>query len=158
MPKHGDGEPFMPRRSWTIVAPPSPVAGRPLRGQPALAERRPTWREQAIAAARRAEQARPEALRADLAARLHTLTDLVVEPAAVYIDDEARTATVTVDGVTFRLAGQTLALRRPCAYCGTGQFTSPAIDSLADLGYALDGWRPLHDDCGPLDPDESISL
>jgi hypothetical protein len=38
-------------------------------------------------------------------------------------------------------------LVRHCEYCGTGRFESPEIENLADLGYALSAWHPLHEDC-----------
>ena len=117
---------------------------------------RPSWREEAITAYRQIERERPLALRMDLATRVQALTGTPVAPDSVYVNREAGTATVAVAGCVFRLTQRELAILRPCAYCGTGQFTSPAIESLADLDYALIGWEPLHDDCQPTDADDSL--
>jgi hypothetical protein len=59
-----------------------------------------------------------------------------------------------VDGITLRLHRRSLALVRTCAYCGTGRFESPKISNLADLGYALSTWKPLHEDCEVFSPEE----
>ncbi len=120
--------------------------------QSSVATARPTWREEAIAAARREATTAALTLRADLASRVRALTASPVAPDSVYADSDAGSATVTVDGTTFRLAQGTLVVLRPCAHCGTGQFASPPIASVADLGRALDGWQPSHDDCRPEDP------
>lgn len=109
------------------------------------------WRDDAIAAAHRAAVEAVLSLRAELAARVSRLTGIPVAPDLVYADNIAGIATVTVDGATFRLAQGRLTLLRPCAACGTGQFASPSINGIADLGRALDAWDPLHDDCQPED-------
>lgn len=64
-----------------------------------------------------------------------------------------RTASIRVDGVLFRWADSQLFVIRPCAYCGLGAFTSVAIHRLEELGFALGGWQPLHDDCQPVEGD-----
>ena len=112
------------------------------------------WREEAIIAFRRGERTLALALRTDLAARIRAVTGIPVAPDSVYADGQSGIATVTVDGAIFRLAQGELVLLRPCAHCGTGQFASPAIGSVADLGRALDGWQPFHVDCEPEDPAE----
>ena len=119
--------------------------------QSSVATARPTWREEAIAAARREATTAALTMRAELASRGRALTGIPVAPDSVYADGDAGIATITVDGTTFRLAQGTLVLLRPCAECGTGQFASPPIASDADLGRALDGWQPFHDDCRPGD-------
>ena len=88
---------------------------------------------------------RPD-LRWDLAARVLALTGRRISPEDVYADD--RYAVVGVDGATFRLYRHgSLVLVRHCDYCGIGHFESPEIKDLADLGYALSAWLPLHEDC-----------
>ena len=73
-------------------------------------------------------------------------------PDSIYVDGEAGCATVAAGGSVFRLTGGSLVLLRPCAHCGTGQFASPPVERLADLGYALAEWQPLHDECRQADP------
>ena len=107
----------------------------------------PTWREEAIAEARREAAESGLTLRAELASRVRALTARPVAPDTVDAAGEAGLPIVTVDGTTFRLARGTLVVLHPCARCGTGQFASPPIVGVADLGRALDGWQPLHDDC-----------
>ena len=88
---------------------------------------------------------RPD-LRWDLAARVLALTGRRISSEDVYADD--RYAVVGVDGATFRLYRHgSLVLVRHCDYCGIGHFESPEIKDLADLGYALSAWLPLHEDC-----------
>ena len=116
----------------------------------------PSWHEDALAAYRYRERERLLALRMELVTRVQALTGHQVAPDAVYVNREAGTATVAVDGSIFRLARRQLTLLRPCAYCGTGQFASRAIESLADLDFALVGWVPLHDDCQPADASDTI--
>ena len=112
----------------------------------------PIWREDAIAAARRKATTVVLTMRAELASRVRALTGIPVAPDSVYADGDVGVANITVDGTTFRLAQGTLVILRPCAYCGTSHFVSPPVASIADLGRALDGWQPLHDDCRPEDP------
>jgi hypothetical protein len=122
----------------------------------AVSEGAPTWREGAITAHRRIERERALALRADLAARVRTLTGSAVAPDTVYLNRETGVATVAVDGARFRLSGGALVLLRPCAHCGTGQFASAPIEDCADLGGALADWTPLHEECQPEDSAEGL--
>lgn len=95
---------------------------------------RPSWREEAITAYRQIERDRPLALRMDLATRVQALTGTPVAPDSVYVNRRSgRTATVAVAGSVFRLTQRELVILRPCAYCGTGQFAGPAIESLANI-------------------------
>jgi len=93
-------------------------------------------------------------LRAEFAARVLALKELCVPPEDVYTDTQGRLAVAGIDGTTFRLhrhgEARALVLVRPCAYCGTGHFESPEIETRADLGYALSAWTPLHEDCEDL--------
>jgi hypothetical protein len=114
------------------------------------------WKEQAVEEHERSLTGRSADLRAELAVRLMNLTGRRTSPDDVYVDQDARLGTVSVDGVAFRLYGRRLVLRRPCAYCGTSRFESPEITCLADLGYALSSWRPLHEECEDHDPHGSL--
>ena len=89
-----------------------------------------------------------------LAGRVLALTGREIPASLVYADPDRHTARVTVDGVSFRLAGDQVVLLSPCAYCGVREFESPAIESPADLGYALSVWKPYCRDCIPEDPSE----
>jgi hypothetical protein len=113
-----------------------------------------SWRSRAVEAHLRAEQGLTNGLRDQMAARLLSLTGSVIAPEAIFVNTEARRATTVLDGVIFRLDGSDLTILRACAYCGTDQFTSPAIRTIADLGFALTDWTPLHKDCQPEDPAE----
>mgnify|MGYP001095839894 CR=1 FL=1 len=81
---------------------------------------------------------------------MRALTQIPAAPDSIYADGDAGIATITAGGTTFRLVRGTPGNLRPCASCGTGQFASPSIASVADR--ALDGWRPCHDDYRPEDP------
>jgi hypothetical protein len=117
-----------------------------------LATRPQTWHSRAVEAYRQSERDGNAALRADLAARVSALTERAVAPGSVYVDSADRTATVNLDGVTFRLRRHELVLLRPCPECGLGHYESPAIATVADLGYALSAWRPACQNCLPEDP------
>jgi hypothetical protein len=106
----------------------------------------------AIAAYRQAQPALDADLRAEMASRLSELTGSTIAPAAIFVEPHTRTAIVVIDQVVFRLTNHELVVVRPCAYCATGHFISPAIADATDLGYALAEWEPLHDDCAPEDP------
>jgi hypothetical protein len=93
-------------------------------------------------------------LQADLANRLLALIGREIPTGSVYVNSEARTARVSIDGVSFRLMRDRLVLLAPCAYCGVREFESPALESRADLGYALSDWKPYCPDCMPLDQDQ----
>lgn len=72
-----------------------------------------------------------------MAARLRSLNGLAVATERNHADAATRTAIAVVDGSVFRLIGRDLTLLRPCAHCGTGQFASPAIRAITDLGAAI---------------------
>jgi hypothetical protein len=91
-------------------------------------------------------------LRTELARRVQVLTGREVLPDLVYADPDKQLARVTVDGVSFRLTRGQVVLLSPCAYCGVRAFESSAIESPADLGYALSVWKPHCRDCVPEDP------
>jgi hypothetical protein len=140
------------------------IAGRPSRRAmphtaPTLADRLQETgtrdgMTRAIAAYRKAQPAMTAELRADMAARLIALTGQTIASETIFVESHTRTAIAVVENVVFRLVDQELVVLRPCAYCGTGQFASPAIHNVVDLGYALSEWEPLHDDCAPEDPRE----
>lgn len=118
--------------------------------------REASWREEAIGAHRQAERERALALRADLAARVRALTGIPVGADSVSLNRETGEATVAVDGVLFRLVRGAMVLMRPCAHCGTGEFLSAPIEDRADLGGALAGWLPLHEECRAEETAESL--
>ena len=91
-------------------------------------------------------------LRTELARRVQDFTGRVVMPDLVYADPDKQLARVSVDGVSFRLTRGHVVLLSPCAYCGVREFESSAIESPADLGYALSVWEPYCRDCVPEDP------
>jgi hypothetical protein len=93
-------------------------------------------------------------LQAELARRILALTGREIPASLVYADPDRLTARVSVDGVSFRLTRGEVVLLAPCAYCGVREFESPAIESLADLGYALSAWKPYCRDCPQEDPNE----
>jgi hypothetical protein len=111
-----------------------------------------SWQERAIAAYRLG-QPDEAALRLKLAAAVYALTGRTVAPDAIFVDLVARAASAPVDGVLFRWADGQLHLLRPCAHCGLGAFASPPLQRAEDLGFALNSWRPLHDDCQPFEAD-----
>jgi hypothetical protein len=88
----------------------------------------------------------------DLIARIAALTGHTLAPESVYVDRAARMATVTLDGIVFRLRRGELVLLRACPECGLGHYESPAIGTLADLGYTLSTWQPECRNCAPEDP------
>lgn len=90
-------------------------------------------------------------LRTELARRVQDLTGREVLPDLVYADPDKQFARVSVDGVSFRLTHGQVVLLSPCAYCGVREFESSAIESPADLGYALSVWKPHCRDCVPGD-------
>ncbi|NTU79503.1 MAG: hypothetical protein HGA45_08890 [Chloroflexales bacterium] len=113
---------------------------------------RTDWQARAIAAYSR-EQLDAAALRLKLTTAVHTLTSRTVETGAIFADPLGQVASARVDGVLFRWADSQLVVIRPCAHCGLGTFTSPAVGRVADLGFALGAWQPLHDDCRPFEAD-----
>lgn len=112
------------------------------------------WRDQAIEEYERSLPGRSADLRAELAARLLILTGRRISPEEIYTDTDGRLAATSVEDMTFRLYSGRLMLARSCAHCGTGRFESLEIGDLADLGYALSSWRPLHEDCEAYDSED----
>ncbi len=106
-----------------------------------LTDGRTDWRTAAIAAYREVEQEEWAALPAVLAARIRDLTGHVVPRSAIWTDRAARTATVAVDGVLFRLRQRTVTLTRTCAIASTGYVESAPITHRSDLGRALLAWE-----------------
>lgn len=111
-----------------------------------------SWQTLAIAAYHRSQPDEAE-LRRKLAAAVETLTRCAIDPDAIVVDLEGRAASIHVDEVHFRWANSQVFVLRPCAYCGLGTFTSAPVASAEALGFALDGWEPLHDDCRPFEAD-----
>jgi hypothetical protein len=106
----------------------------------------------AVEAYRKAERDEISGLRDELAAWVAALTERTVPLESIYVDQTDRTATVAVDGVTFQLRRHALVVLRYCPECGLGPYESPAIQTLADLGYALSAWQPPCRNCAPEDP------
>jgi hypothetical protein len=111
-----------------------------------------TWHGRAVEAYRQAEREEVAALQAEMVSRIAALIRRDIEAASVYVDRAERTATVAVDGVVFRLRSGDLVLQRSCLECGIGRYDSPAIRTLADLGYALGTWQPPCVNCQAEDP------
>jgi len=112
------------------------------------------WKAETIEIYRLGKASLERDLQAEVAHRLLTLTGREIPPGLVYVDSEARTARVRVDGVSFRLIPGQLVLLAPCAYCGVQEFESLALETRADLGYALSDWKPYCPDCIPNDPED----
>lgn len=89
-----------------------------------------------------------------VAARIYELTGHTIGADSVVIDQDGRTARVSVDGIRWRWNGDHLVLLRPCAHCGCGEFASPRLQSPADLGFALSDWQPRHAECTVFEADE----
>jgi len=116
------------------------------------------WQVQAIEKYERSLPAGRAGLREELAARILVLTGLRVSSEDAYADASGRLAVAGVDGTTLRLyRGGDLVMVRSCAYCETGRFESPQISDVADFGYALGVWRPLHEDCEDQDGSENLA-
>ena len=92
------------------------------------------------------------ALRSELSRRIEAIMNYRPSPETIYANPVTLVATISLNGSLFRLEGERLALIRPCAYCGTGEFRSIPLTDLADLAYALAVWEPLHPDCREADP------
>ena len=106
-----------------------------------------TWHSRAVEAYRQAERDEIGALQAEMVSRVAALIRRNVEAESVYVDRPERTAIVAVDGIVFRLRIGELVIQRSCAECGIGRYESPAIRTLADLGYALSAWQPACVSC-----------
>jgi hypothetical protein len=117
-----------------------------------LSSRPQTWHYRAVEAYRQTAQDEIAALPVDLSARVAALTGRALAPESVYVDRAERAATLALDGIVFRLRRDELVLLRPCPECGLGHYESPAIERLADLGYALSAWQPACSNCAPEDP------
>jgi hypothetical protein len=116
------------------------------------------WHSRAVEKYERTFTKERARLRTDLSARLLGLTGTPIPEEHVHVDASGRLAVAGVDGETFRLYRQDgIVLVRPCDYCGTGRFESPKINDRADLGYALQAWRPLHDDCEDFEASETLA-
>lgn len=116
------------------------------------------WQIQAIADYERTLPAGRGGLREELVAQILVLTGRRVSPEDAYADADGRVAVMGVDGTTFRLyRNGPLVMVRTCAYCGTGHFESPRISGVADLGYALGAWRPLHEECEDYDASKTLA-
>jgi hypothetical protein len=122
------------------------------RPNPRVISRPQTWHSRAVQAYRQAEREEVAALQAEMVSRIAALIRRDIEAGAVYVERAEQTATIAVDGVVFRLRRGELVLLRPCAECGVGRYESPAIRTLADLGYALSAWQPACQSCQPEDP------
>ena len=109
------------------------------------------WRVRAVSEWEATREVDEESLRIDLALRLSALTSREVPQYAIHVNTANRSATTRLDGVLFRLVEGQLSVVRPCAYCGTGELTSPPIQDRADLGRALVGWDPRHPYCQDVD-------
>jgi hypothetical protein len=111
------------------------------------------WQDRAVRAYR---ESRPEAdatLRTQLIDAVYSVTGKRLDPQTIVIDQAHQIAFGDLDGVRFRLTPNELAVIRPCAHCGLGAFAGPPIERLADLGYALSDWQPLHAGCRPFEAD-----
>ena len=112
-----------------------------------------SWQATAVGEYKRSRSIRHADLRVDLSARILALTGQRISTQEIYTDGHL--AVAGVDGASLRLYhGGDLVLVRSCAYCATGQFESPPIGNLSDLGYALSAWRPLHEDCEEYSSEE----
>ena len=110
-----------------------------------------SWRARTIEEYRQGRSNMERELRTELAGRVLALTGREIPASLVYADPDRHTARVRVDGVSFRLTRDQVVLLSPCAYCGVREFESLAIESPADLGYALSVWKPYCSDCAPED-------
>ena len=117
------------------------------------AVRRITWQDRAIEVYGQAAAKETSSLQVELAHRLLVLTGRVIAQDSIYANRDERLAVANVDGTVFRLHRDRLVVVRPCAHCGTGEFESPAIQVLSDLGHALSVWEPLHKDCQTEEPE-----
>jgi hypothetical protein len=105
------------------------------------------WQARAISSYRHAQSQALTVLPELLATRVSSLTGRSVEPADVFVDQDAELATVVVDGVVFRAHNHQVVVLRSCVECGITRFESAPLFSRADLGYALSAWRPRCTSC-----------
>ena len=111
-----------------------------------------SWHSRAVEAYRHAEREEVASLQAEMISRIAALIGRNIEAQSIYVDRAERTATVAVDSIVFRLRRGELVLQRSCVECGLGRYESPAIRTLADLGYALSAWQPTCVSCQAEDP------
>lgn len=116
-----------------------------------------SWQAAAVAAYQRSTRTDPMALADALAARVLALTGQHVERSRIHVGVDDQLAGVAVDSAWFRICRGMLCLVRPCVYCGVRRFTSPPIDDLGDLGYAVAIWEPRCADCMVNDEDGNHS-
>jgi len=116
-----------------------------------LARRPQTWHSRAVDAYRQSEHDELSVLREELAAWIAALTERSIAMESIYVNAAEHSATVVLDGITFQLRRHTLVMLRACPECGLGVYESPAIQTLADLGYALSAWQPPCRNCAPED-------
>lgn len=117
-----------------------------------------TWLERAVGAY---QQSLPDAanhLRTELDTRLAALIGQQIHADAVYVNTEAQLAVTTIDGIVFRLRHHELKIMRRCHVCGTGEFESPTIVALQDIGHALTAWEPRCAHCTETDPINWLDL
>lgn len=112
----------------------------------------PDWKAQAISTYLQRRQHAGSSLRQALARQVQRLTGRELDGDYIWVDPQGEAAFATVDGIRFRLSAAGLQVLRPCAHCGIGEFASPAIESVADLGHALADWEPHHPACEAEDP------
>jgi hypothetical protein len=105
------------------------------------------WQQRAVTAYRSAAASETSNLQAELVGRIAALTGQHIAPESVYVSQPGRLAVVNLEGMMFRLQQHTLVVLAPCAHCGVGQFESPAIETVRDLGFALAEWQPLCPHC-----------
>lgn len=112
----------------------------------------PGWKAGAIASYQQHWMRDEATLRRAFARHLHQLIGREIDQAMIWVDSARRGATARIDGVQFRYDGTQVMLVRPCELCESGSFTSPALASPVDVGYALSAWQPRHPQCQPDDP------
>lgn len=105
------------------------------------------WQQRAVAAYHKAAANDTSSLQAELVGRIAALTGQHIAPESVYVSQPGRLAVVNLEGMMFRLQQHKLVVLAPCAHCGVGQFESPVIETVRDLGFALAEWQPLCSHC-----------
>src|SRR5215212_388671 len=115
------------------------------------------WQAAVVGEYERSWPLRHADLRTDLSVRILALIGRPISPQEEHTDGHL--AVAGVDGATLSLYhGGDHALVRACAYCATGHFESPQVNSPSDLGPALSAWRPLHEDGEGYSPEEFQAL
>lgn len=111
------------------------------------------WHAEALSAYGEARRDQPEPSH-ELIAAVRQLTGRTLPRDTIVVDTANQAAFGVIDGVRLRWSQAQLTLIRPCDHCGCGTFASPAIHSLAELGFALSAWQALHHECQPFAADE----